>query len=1162
MNVLMIEDNEDDYRLLTRLMEGVDDVQIEWRDTFASGLAYLEAHSVDILLLDMVLPDNHGLAALDTIRTRFSSLPIVILSGNEAEELALEAVRRGAQEYLVKGGISKVRLDRALRYAVERKRLEQRLRESEELYRTIARNYPNGIIVLYDHNLRYTLVDGLGLGELGLSKEQMEGKTIWEIFPSEVAADAEARLRAALAGESFSREIMFAGQMLLVNYVPVRDSDGTILAGMMMTQNVTQWKRAEERFRSLLESAPDAMVIVNMDGIIELVNGQAEYVFGYDRDELVGKPVETLVPEAFRARHTHHRTRYTQDPQLRAMRKELELFALHKDGSQFPVEISLAPIETAEGFLVSSAIREISVRKRVEAALQTSEEQFRSAFDNAAIGMALVSPDGRWLQVNRALSGIIGYTEQELLEKTFQDITHPDDLDIDLTYVRQVLAGEIESYQMEKRYFHKLGHVVWVLLSVSLVRDAQGLPLHFISQIQDITQRKLAETALAAERNLLRTLIDHMPDFVFVKDAAGRFLVSNEAHTKVSGKKVEEIVGRTSLDVYPPELATQYYADDQAVIQSGQPVINAERRTPDPDGYESWGLTTKVPLRDASGQVTGLIGIIRDITERKRMEAALTARMQQDHKFQQHLQALHEITIELTTIDELDAFYRRSVELGLQRLGFDRLALFLYDQKDSVAVGTYGTNAQGTLVSEHQLRFDPLSEPTILGQAILSEERLAFEPHAQLFSDLKPIGTGSNAAAVLWNGTEKLGWLVVDNWVHQQPLDQNDLNILSLYALTLGTLLAQKRTQVAVLDSEKRLSLLAQHSPDMICILDVDEQRAIYLNRPEFLGFTQSDFEHLDLLLQAVHPDDQARFVEHWREITTVGSQDTVSMIEYRLQDRQGQWQWIQNRESVLAFTPDGKPMQILITLTVITERKQAEQQTLELAQEREHVRLLSDFVRDVSHDFRTPLSVINTSLFLLFKSMDMEKRQASFDKAEGQIARLTQLIDRLLIMTRLDGERAFELRPVDLNPLVTAFSTRLGFDARGKRVTIQLSLCDGDLNVQTEPQEFNIALDELGRNAVTYTPPNGTITVRTTRLDDQAVIEVGDTGIGIPDSEAALVFERLYRVDKARSTETGGSGLGLSIARRIVELHHGRIELESVIGTGSTFRIYLPLSQ
>lgn len=133
---------------------------------------------------------------------------------------------------------------------------------------------------------------------------------------------------------------------------------------------------------------------------------------------------------------------------------------------------------------------DISWRKQAELALQQSEERFRNAFDTAAIGMAIVGLDGKWLEVNGALCRMLGYSEEELMGKTFVDVTHPDDLDLDLQYVQQLLNGDLEHYQMEKRYFHKTGDMIFVLLSVSLVRNEKGEVIHFISQIEDVTARK------------------------------------------------------------------------------------------------------------------------------------------------------------------------------------------------------------------------------------------------------------------------------------------------------------------------------------------------------------------------------------------------------------------------------------------------------------------------------------------------------------------------------------------------------------------------------------------------------------------------------------------------------------------------------------------------
>jgi PAS domain S-box-containing protein len=145
--------------------------------------------------------------------------------------------------------------------------------------------------------------------------------------------------------------------------------------------------------------------------------------------------------------------------------------------------------------------RRLAEREAAEEALREGEERFRSALDNAPIGMALVAPDGRFLRVNRALSEIVGYSEADLLARTFQDITHPDDLAADLAFVRQMLDREIRVYQMEKRYLHSDGHEVWVLLSVSLVWDDDGRPRYFVSQIQDVTVRRRMEGELRAAKD-------------------------------------------------------------------------------------------------------------------------------------------------------------------------------------------------------------------------------------------------------------------------------------------------------------------------------------------------------------------------------------------------------------------------------------------------------------------------------------------------------------------------------------------------------------------------------------------------------------------------------------------------------------------------------------
>lgn len=330
--------------------------------------------------------------------------------------------------------------------------------------------------------------------------------------------------------------------------------------------------------------------------------------------------------------------------------------AMVRDGSEFTVEYrfehrsgdlvwvsgSAVPLRDAQGRLAGylGTVTDITARRRLESAVQENEEHFRNAFDFAGTGMALVGLDGRWLRVNRAICEIVGYSEAELLAKTFQEITHPDDLNADLACVRELLEGRQRFYQMEKRYFHRDGRVVWIHLTASLVRDAAGEPVHFVAQIEGITVRKQLEQALRESEKRL--------NYAQHTIHAGGWELDLVNHTVRRTLEHDRIFGYPSMlpewtyemflaHVLPGERAEVDRCFQEATAAKKDWSFECQIRRA--DGEVRWIWTTGEHQCDEAGRVRLMTGIIQDITDRKRTELALAESEERTRLFAEHAPA-------------------------------------------------------------------------------------------------------------------------------------------------------------------------------------------------------------------------------------------------------------------------------------------------------------------------------------------------------------------------------------------------------------------------------------------------------------------------------------------------------------------------------------------
>jgi PAS domain S-box-containing protein len=751
-------------------------------------------------------------------------------------------------------------------------------------------------------------------------------------------------------------------------------------------------------------------------------------------------------------------------------------------------------------------------RLQMAEALISSDERFRATFEQAAVGLARVGLSGKWLEVNQKLCDIVGYSRAELLELTFQDITYPADLDSDLDLVRQLLAGQRQTYSLEKRYVCKGGALVWINLTVALVRDGEQAPRYFISVVEDISERK-------HDQALLRQILDTNPNIIFVKDRDSTILLANQALAESYGLPLGELIGRAQIEVQrqagmSEEELQSWITLDRQVIDTGEPTSSVERYTYR-DGAPHWTHTRKFPI-DLPNRRRGVLTISEDITARRQAEQALQASEERFSK----------------------AFHSSAVALVISTLADGRIL----DANDSF------------------LRLFRCERAAVLGHSsVLLGMWANPDDRGRAIHQLYERGNLRDYEVVIkaTDGTRHEVLLSVD----VLTLDGERCLLTTLYDIT-----DRKRVAQALESERLRLRTLIDNLPDLIFLKDT-EGRFVVANQAvaHFMGVAapeqllgKSDFDFYP-------PEQAAEYYAQEQQILQTGV--GLTGWEKPQRDLRGELHWLSTIKMPLR-DQDGEITALVGIEREITARKQAENALRQLNGELEQrvtertAQLeaanheLEAFSYTVSHDLRAPLRAISGFSRILIEdhlpelSGDArEYLQLVSDNAQH----MDRLITDLLAFARL-SRQPLKKQPVAPAELVQETLNELGGQLAGREVTIDV----GDLPAcQADPALLKQVYVNLIANALKFTGKRAVarIAIGAQPADPPGsgvAYFVKDNGTGFDMRYANKLFGVFQRLHRAEDYE--GTGVGLALVQRIVHRHGGRIWAEAAVDQGATF--------
>lgn len=898
--------------------------------------------------------------------------------------------------------------------------------------------------------------------------------------------------------------------------------------------------QSEERYRLLVDAVQDyAIFLLNPDGSVASWNTGAQSINGYRADEIIGRHFSCFYPEA-----DIYSGKPAQQLHLAATegRFEDEGWRVRKDGSRFWANVIITALRDPAGIRgFSKVTRDISDRKFSEEALRQSEERYRAFIEQSSEGIwrfeleqpiSIESPEDQQIQhfyqygylaeCNNVMAQMYGFSSaQELVGAKLSEFLVQSDLH-NIKYLRSFIRSgyrlnAAESHEVDQQGLSKyfLNNLVGIIENGVLVR-AWG------SQV-DVTERHQLEDALKQKSIEREVLLNSIPALVYYKDRASNYIAVNQTFAEIISRPIEEIPGKTDFDFFPLEQAAAFRKDDREVMESGDRQWHIEELLTGADGKTMWVATSKTPYRNSDGEITGMVGITIDITERKLIEEALRER-----------ETRHRLVARATN----DAIWDWDLVTNQVEWNEGVETLFGYWATD---VGSDPTWWYERIHPEDRERV-----VSGIHQAIASGEQIWTAEYRYLRAD--------NSYA-----------LVIDRGLVAYDEQGKPVRMIG----SIMDITSRKQIEAELRLSEARFRMLLENVKDYAIFLLDTNARVVHwsagaenilgygeveiLGQPGSIIFTPEDLQRgkdKEELNKAVN-EGQAED-ERWH-VRKDSTSFWASGIMTSLRDETGQLQGFAK------------------IMRDFTERKQLEEEREQLLAREQEARaeaeaanrMKDEFLATLSHELRTPLNaMIGWTNLLRTRKFDEKTTARALETIDRNTKSLFQLIEDVLDVSRIiTGKLRLNMSSVELGSVIEAAIETVLPAAEAKSIQIVPILNSTIGSVLGDANRLQQVFWNLLSNAVKFTPKGGRVEARLEVTNSRVQIRVSDTGLGIAPEFLPYVFERFRQADSTTTRSYGGLGLGLAVVRHLVELHGGTVDAESPgEGQGATFIVNLPL--